>query len=339
MHQLSLRDFHRIYSVQAKFLFLSVAALLYFLLGVYGHMHTQGPSTEASFFRVRRGESVHAISQNLYDQGLIKSPFLFKIYLTIKRRDRSLQKGLYLFEPHTSPAHISASILGGFGISYMVNIQEGLTNQQILETLNTFDFLEKDEFDAPPEGMLFPDTYKIEGGTPYSAFLGRMFHRMNEVLETVWANRAPDLHLKTPEEVLVLASIIEKETRIPSERALIAGVFINRLQKGMKIQSDPTTIYGLTNGNGKLDRPLLLKDLNHRSNYNTYWITGLPPTPICNPGLAALQAAAHPAKTKHLFFVADGVTGGHIFAENYKDHLKNIEMVRKKRSLIQTSIS
>ncbi len=334
MHQLSLRDFHRIYSVQAKSLFLSVATALYFLLGVYGHMHAPGPGSEASLFRVCRGQSVHIISQNLYDQGIIRSPFLFKIYLTIKRRDRALQRGSYLFEPRASAAFVSDSILGGFGISYMVTIHEGLTNQQVIETLNTFDFLEKDEFDSPPEGMLFPDTYKVEGGTPYSAFLGRMFHRMNEVLDDIWTKRDPNLYLKTPEEVLVLASIVEKETRVPSERALIAGVFINRLRKGMKIQSDPTTIYGLTNGNGKLDRPLLLKDLTHRSKHNTYWIPGLPPTPICNPSFAALQAAAHPAKTKYLFFVADGITGGHVFAEHYKDHLKNIEQMKKNRTAL-----
>ena len=321
-----LNGFHRAYSAWYKATFWAISAVLYCLLGLYGSMHSPGLFSHSVVLKVRRGESVPVISQHLYDLGLIRSKFLFSVYLRYTHKDRALKKGQYVFEPYMPEAHIADAIFKGFGIYYRVFIPEGYTNLRIAETIQQYDFFEKDEFVLPSEGWLYPDTYKVEGGTTYSSFLDLMQQNMEKNLKGVWNKRPPNLYFKTPEEILIVASIIEKETNIPHEKHLIAGVIMNRLKKGIKLQMDPTTIYGITKM-GVLGRPLKLSDLRRKDNFNTYHINGLPPTPICNPGKLSLEAAVSPVWTSHLFYVATG-RGGHAFAETHDHHLRNVEAFR-----------
>src|SRR6185437_4140158 len=179
----------------------------------------------------------------------------------------------------------------------------------------------------PREGTLLPETYKFTRGTQRETIIQRMQQSARNVLQEVWEHRTPGLPIKTPEELVTLASIVEKETGRPEERSRVAAVFINRLKNKMRLQSDPTIIYGLTGGKGSLGRPLMKSEIEQRTPYNTYVIDGLPQGPIANPGRASLEAAANPARTKELYFVADG-TGGHIFSDSYEQHLKNVAHLR-----------
>lgn len=322
-----LNGFHKAYSNWYKITFWGISLVLYCLLGLYGAVHAPGPFSHSVVFKVKKGQTAPVISKNLYDLGVIRSKFLFSLYLRYTQKDRNLKKGQYVFEPHVSQAYVAESILKGFGIYYRVFIPEGYTNLRISELIQRYDFFERDEFVLPSEGRLYPDTYKVEGGETYSSFLNMMQQNMKKNLERAWSKRAPNLYLKTPEEALIVASIIEKETNIPHEKHLIAGVIANRLKKGIKLQMDPTTIYGM-NRRGVLDRPLKLSDLKRKDEFNTYYIKGLPPTPICNPGKLSLEAAVTPVWTSHLFYVATG-KGGHAFAETHEHHLRNIETLRQ----------
>jgi UPF0755 protein len=324
-----LNGFHKAYSAWYKITFWGISAVLYCLLGLYGSMHSPGPFSHSVTVKVARGESLPVISQHLYDLGLIRSKFLFNLYLRYTHKDRALKKGQYVFEPYMSEAYIADAIFKGFGIYYRIFIPEGYTNLRIAETIQQYDFFEKDEFILPPEGRLYPDTYKVEGGTTYSSFLNLMQENMEKNLQAVWNKRVPNLYFKTPEEILIVASIIEKETNIRHEKHLISGVIMNRLKKGLKLQMDPTTIYGITK-RGILDRPLKLSDLKRKDPFNTYYIQGLPPTPICNPGKLSLEAAVTPVWTSHLFYVATG-RGGHAFADTHEHHLRNVESFRAVR--------
>ena len=204
-----------------------------------------------------------------------------------------------------------------------VTLAEGVTSWQVVEALNRVPFMTGKLADVPPEGTLAPDSYEIERGGDRAALLALMGERQAAVLAEVWAGRAEGLPVKTPEEALVLASLIEKETGVTAERARVASVFVNRLEQGIKLQTDPAVIYGLTKGKGVLGRGLRASELRSNTKYNTYVIAGLPPWPIANPGRASLEAAVHPERTAYLFFVADG-TGGHAFAATLAEHNENV---------------
>jgi peptidoglycan lytic transglycosylase G len=206
---------------------------------------------------------------------------------------------------------------------YRIALAEGATTWQIVQALRGADFLTGTVADLPPEGSLAPDSYEVSSGTNTADLLARMRTRQDERLSAAWQNRAPDLPVSTPQEALILASLIEKETGVASERAQVASVFVNRLRKGMRLQTDPSVIYGVTNGQGVLDRGLRQSELRRETPYNTYVIVGLPPTPIANPGIESIQAALHPAQTDYIFFVANG-TGGHAFATTLAEHNKNV---------------
>lgn len=211
---------------------------------------------------------------------------------------------------------------------FRVAIAEGVTSWQIVEALKSLDVLDGTVAKVPPEGALAPDSYELRRGDSRVDVLTRMEDAQLERVSRIWAERAPDVPLQSPEELLTLASIIEKETGVPEERGQVASVFVNRLNKGMKLQTDPTVIYGVTKGQGVLGRGLRRSELRARTPWNTYVIDGLPPTPIANPGLASLQAAANPPQTPYIFFVADG-TGGHAFAETLDEHNANVARWRQ----------
>ncbi len=214
------------------------------------------------------------------------------------------------------------------GTRYRVSMAEGVTSWQVVEALRAFDVLVGDVPEVPAEGMLAPDSYEVTPGMPRLALLARMEERQRARLAAAWEGRQEGLPLKSPEELLILASIIEKETGLPEERRQVASVFVNRLKRGMRLQTDPTVIYGITKGRGVLNRGLRQSELRRPTPWNTYVIDGLPPTPIANPGEASLQAAAHPADTDYIFFVADG-SGGHAFAATLAEHNRNVARWRR----------
>lgn len=226
------------------------------------------------------------------------------------------------------PADYVALIEAGTPIAYRVSVPEGLTVFQIVEGLRGADFLEDDVTDLPAEGTLAPDTYEVARGTLISELLRDMADAQTGILLVAWAGRADDLPYDTVEEALIMASLIEKETGVAGERGEIAGVFVNRLEAGMRLQTDPTIIYGESEGRGFLGRGIRQSELvNDNNPWNTYRIDGLPPTPIANPGRAAIEAAVNPARTDYLFFVADG-SGGHAFASSLAEHNENVQAWR-----------
>jgi UPF0755 protein len=222
---------------------------------------------------------------------------------------------------------VVATIVDGKVVAHQVSIPEGLTSEQIVSRLRQDDVLAGEIKEIPREGSLLPDTYNFARGVTREQMVQRMQQSQQRLLHEIWDHRAADLPLKTPEQLVVLASLVEKETGKPEERTRVAAVFVNRLKQRMRLQSDPTIIYGLVGGKGTLGRPIMKSEIEQPTPYNTYIIDGLPPGPIGNPGRAALEAAANPARTRELYFVADG-TGGHAFAETYEQHQKNVARLR-----------
>lgn len=214
------------------------------------------------------------------------------------------------------------------GTRFRVALAEGVTSWQIVEGLKAMDVLEGQVAEVPPEGALAPDSYEVRPGDSREDLLVRMRVAQEERVAQVWENRSEGLPIETPEELLILASIIEKETGVAEEREQVSSVFVNRLNRGMRLQTDPTVIYGVTEGRGVLGRGLRQSELRAATPWNTYMIEGLPPTPIANPGLASLEAAANPLETPYIFFVADG-SGGHAFAETLAEHNRNVAEWRK----------
>ncbi|ETX29260.1 endolytic transglycosylase MltG [Roseivivax isoporae] len=210
---------------------------------------------------------------------------------------------------------------------FRVALAEGVTSWQVVEELKSVDVLEG-EVEVPVEGSLAPDSYEIARGDSRAELIGRMQRAQEVILAEAWENRADELPLETPEEALILASIVEKETGVAEERPQVASVFVNRLRRGMRLQTDPTVIYGITEGQGVLGRGIRQSELRAATPYNTYVIEGLPPTPIANPGRLSIEAALNPAETPYVFFVADG-TGGHAFAETLEEHNRNVARWRE----------
>lgn len=211
---------------------------------------------------------------------------------------------------------------------FQIALAEGVTSWTIVEALKNIDLLEGEVAEIPDEGSLAPDTYEITSGQDRTSVLERMATRQARILDEAWASRAEGLPLETPEEALILASIVEKETGVAEERRQVASVFINRLNRGMPLQTDPTVIYGITKGQGTLGRGLRRSELRAETPWNTYVIEALPPTPIANPGRASIEAALNPDSTPYIFFVADG-TGGHAFAETLEEHKRNVAVWRQ----------
>jgi UPF0755 protein len=246
--------------------------------------------------------------------------------LVLKARE-DLKAGEYQFKAHASLRDVVATMVEGRVVAHQVGIPEGLTSQQIVTRLNDDDVLTGSIKEPPREGSLLPDTYNFTRGVTREQMIQRMQQAQQRLVREIWDHRSPDLPLKTPDQLVTLASIVEKETAKPEERTRVAAVFLNRLKQKMRLQSDPTIIYGLAGGKGTLGRPIMKSDIEQPSPYNTYQIDGLPPGPIANPGRASLEAAANPARTRELYFVADG-TGGHAFAETYEQHQKNVARLR-----------
>jgi UPF0755 protein len=288
----------------------------------------RGPLAEDKVINVPRGYGVRDIADLLVREGVIDQPWVFigGVY-AVKLRGRDIKSGEYQFPKQASLDDTISIMTDGKVIQHQISIPEGLTSEQILQKLLESDVLTGNVREVPREGSLLPDSYRETRGTPREQVIKRMQDAQRRLVQEIWDHRMPGLPLKSPDELVILASIIEKETGRNDERTRVAAVFVNRLKLRMKLQSDPTIIYGLAGGRGTLGHPITESEKRQPTPYNTYVIDGLPPGPICNPGRAALEAAANPARTKDLYFVSDGA-GSHIFAENYDVHQKNVDRLR-----------
>ncbi|HEY1425544.1 MAG TPA: endolytic transglycosylase MltG [Caulobacteraceae bacterium] len=270
---------------------------------------------------LRPGAGLGEIAADLKRAGVIGSDTLFIVGAEVSGASRRLKAGEYAFASRASLSSVMTEIAEGRVVRHFITIPEGVTSEFVLETLNKADFL-TGFAPAPAEGAVLPETYEVRRGDDRAAVLRRMMDARDALLASLWAHRRADLPYKTPEEAVILASIVEKETAVPSERPRIAGVFLNRLKAGMPLQSDPTVIYGLTGGR-PLGHGLTKPELESATPYNTYRIAALPPTPIGNPGRASLAAALDPPRTDELYFVANG-TGGHSFSATLAQHQQNV---------------
>ncbi|MCA0424699.1 MAG: endolytic transglycosylase MltG [Proteobacteria bacterium] len=317
-------------AVISAFFTVSVIILLGVAMGV-GYVrrvvNEPGPLQSDRAVVIERGAGAEEIAELLERDGIIRQPTLFQA-MAMSQIYGKLKAGEFLFKREASLADVIDTIANGRAIEHNITIPEGLTSEQIVARVRDSDLLVGSIADIPPEGSLLPDTYKIQRGTSRDALVARMQRDQKRVLNEVWNKRAKDHPVKNANDLVILASVIEKETGRADERSRVAGVFVNRLNKNMKLQSDPTIVYGLVGGKGTLGRGITRADINSNTPYNTYVITGLPPTPIANPGRASLEAAANPSRTRDLFFVADG-TGGHAFAETLEQHNRNVARWRQ----------
>jgi UPF0755 protein len=275
---------------------------------------------------LRHGAGVAEISSDLEQAGVIGSAPLFDALTEVSGAARRLKAGEYDFPSRASIADIIDMLKNGRIVHHFVTLPEGITSEEVVDVLMSNPVL-TGSVPTPPEGSILPETYSVERGEDRSAVLQRMMAARDKLLAKLWATRKADLPYKDPEDAVTLASIVEKETALADERPRIAGLFVNRLKKGMRLESDPTIIYGLTRGR-PLGHGIRQSEMAMPTPYNTYQIDGLPPTPIANPGKDALAAALQPADTQELYFVADG-TGGHVFANTFEEHQRNVQRWRQ----------
>jgi UPF0755 protein len=308
----------RVFLLAIVFLILSPIALFTAIV-----MH--GPLAEKETVIIPHGSSVRDIATLLQDHKAIANVLVFRLAAKIIANNM-LKSGEYEIAPQQNVADIVLMMHDGRSVSHMFTVTEGMTSAEIANALRSKTILTGD-VETPPDGSLLPETYKYNYGDSRSSLITRMQKAMQDTVNNLWAHRDPTVLVATPVEAVTLASIIEKETGKVAERPRIAGVFYNRLRTHMRLQSDPTTIYAITHARGTMNRALMHDDLAFVSPYNTYVSDGLPPSPICNPGRAAIEAALHPENHDYFYFVADG-TGGHAFAHDLAAHNKNINSAR-----------
>ena len=284
----------------------------------------EGPLQEVVNVVIPKGAGTKLVAQELKKAGIIRHELLFRIATRLNGADKALKAGEYQFMPKVSVLQAMEKIARGEVFYRRITIPEGLTSGQIMYLIANYPDLEGEIDLDVKEGELLPETYSFELGASRNSIILQARAAMQKALEEVWASRDSSLPLKDVNELLTLASIIEKETGVPEERPLVASVFLNRLKKGMRLQTDPTVIYAITEGETSFGRSLKRADLKIDSPYNTYLNYGLPPGPICNPGREALMAAARPQQSDYLYFVADG-KGGHRFARSLNEHNRNVK--------------
>ncbi|MBI5319227.1 endolytic transglycosylase MltG [Bradyrhizobium sp.] len=298
-------------------------------------LESAGPLREDRIVNIPARAGKRDISDVLQKEGVINvNPWIFIGSVYALKASSDLKPGEYLFQKHASLRDVIGTIVEGKVVQHAITIPEGLTSEQIVARLSENDIFSGSVREIPREGTLLPETYKFPRGTTREQVIQRMQQTQKRVLAEIWERRNPDIPVKSPEALVTLASIVEKETGRADERSRVAAVFTNRIRQKIKLQSDPTIIYGLVGGKGTLGRPIKRSEITAPSPYNTYVIEGLPPGPISNPGRASLEATANPARTRDLFFVADG-TGGHTFTETYDAHQKNVAKLRAMEKQIQ----
>jgi len=293
----------------------------------YNAYISPGPSTAPVTVIIERGTGTNGIARALYGAGVLAEPLVFRL-VARWGSGAPLKAGEYEFAAAITPKAAIELMRSGRTVVRRLTVVEGLTVADAMALLTGAAGLSGKLPAAPPEGSLLPETYHFSYGDKREQLLRRMQDAMRDLVENLWRNRSPEVPLMTPGQAVILASIVEKETAKPAERPRIAAVFLNRLKRKMRLQSDPTVVYGLTQGAAPLGRALTRADLKQPSPYNTYLIDGLPPTPISNPGSASLEAVLRPAATEDLYFVADG-SGGHVFATTLEEHNRNVAKWRK----------
>jgi UPF0755 protein len=309
--------------------FICIAAVIA-LLSVAQHVrlfHAEGPLEATTNIIIRRGSDLDDIARFLEQQGIINNQNQFKLGVRMRGNARSLRAGEFAIPRRASAKMVMDVLVSGQPVLRRVQATEGLTSSEFMELFENSEALIADHKEVPANGTLMPDTYHYTYGDRSSKIIQQMKLEMDRYIRTAWENRAPGLPFKNKEEAMVLASIVERETHIPAERPLVASVFINRLGRRMRLQSDPTVIFALS-GRSKMDRALTYDDLKRVDRFNTYTVSGLPPAPICNPSRSAIDAVLQPASSDYLYFVA-GKDGAHVFAETYNEHLKNVQKWRR----------
>jgi UPF0755 protein len=308
------------------------AALLYHLY------ESPGPLEVSRVIAIPKGEGRIEIAERLEREGVIGSRWVFVASHLAQNwfggKTVELKAGEYEIKKSASMREVLEILAEGKSVLYKLSIPEGLTSQQIVERVKAEPSLTGDVASVPPEGSLLPDTYRFSKGMDRQELIERMKVEQQRAIEAAWEKRQPGLPLQSKDHALILASIVERETGRPDERDRVAAVFINRLKKGMRLQSDPTIIYGVAGGQGVLARPITRADIDQKTPYNTYQIDGLPPGPICNPGRSAIEATLNPAKSNDLYFVADG-SGGHTFSDTLKEHNAAVATWRKTEKEIK----
>jgi peptidoglycan lytic transglycosylase G len=311
----------------AVFLVLAVIVCAGLFIWERANFAAPGPAAQQTVVLIAPGDGVAAISQKLADAQVIRNALLFEWGVRLRGEASQLKAGEYAIPAHASLAEVAAILIFGNVIQHKFTAAEGLTSGMIFALVESDPELVGNAGPVPPEGTLLPETYLFTHGTTRAAIISRMQRAQRKFLNANWDARAPDLPFGTPEKAVILASIVEKETALPDERRHIAAVFVNRLRRGMKLQSDPTIIYGLTRGY-PLGHGIRASEVAHATPYNTYAIDGLPPTPICNPGKDSIAAVLAPQPSNDLYFVADGA-GGHVFSDRLADHTRNVAKWRQ----------
>lgn len=316
--------------------------VFYFSLKIYSVMHAELALTNVETIDFSRGSSIRTLANQLIDKGLLQEKTYFLIWGKLKRQETRLQAGEYLITPGSTLAGLLDNMVAGKVVQHDITLIEGSSFRQLLETIHKAPIITKqlenlsDEeimkrlghAGEHPEGRFYPDTYYVSRGVTDTELLNRAYAVMQQTLEAEWQQREDDLPFKSSYEALILASIVEKETAVAEERPLIAGLFINRLRKKMRLQTDPAVIYGIKNFDGNIR----FRDLRNDTPYNTYTRNGLPPTPIAMPGRESINAVLHPDKTDYLYFVAYGDgSGRHVFSTNLKDHEKAVDRYQRKK--------
>lgn len=317
--------------------FLTIAVLLIVIGGAVSFglwqwgmaaFDAEGPLGASKVVVIPKGAGTRAIAGKLVDEGVIRESFVFLAGVRLSETGTRLKAGEYEFPPRVTARQAMEILMKGETVAHWLTIPEGLTSKQIARLINAADSLQGSVDAVPDEGTLLPETYHYSLNEERNVLVLRMSRAMTECLDALWEGRQENLPLQSKAEAVVLASIVERETALASERPHVAAVFVNRLRRGMKLQSDPTTIYGLSEGMGVLNRSLTRKDLASTHAYNTYVIDGLPPGPIANPGRESLAAVLNPIKSDDLYFVADG-SGGHVFARTLAEHNRNVARWRQ----------
>lgn len=319
-----MRRFAQIFIVTVFAAALCAGGIFYWGYTVF---HGPGPLDRGVTVVVSKGAGLTQIAAQLQKSGVIEMAKIFVLGTRLSGEGRAIKAGEYAFAEHISPRQVLTILTSGKTVQRRVTIPEGLSSFEVAALINGTEALEG-TVGIPPEGSVLPETYSYEFGESRSDLMRRMAASMQETLADLWQSRAPDLPFTDPSEVLILASIVEKETGVAAERPRVAAVFINRLRRGMRLQSDPTVVYGITGGRTALGRPISRKDLDTATPYNTYRIAALPPGPIANPGRDAIAAVLNPVESDELYFVADG-TGGHVFAKTLAGHNKNVARWRR----------
>jgi UPF0755 protein len=312
-------------------LLLLAASVASFALWAWRDWTTPGPLPEKRTIVLARGSGAVEIARALGAEGVLAHPWLFLLEAEVTGDVHRLKAGEYEFEADITPEAVAGLLASGKTLRHRLTIPEGLTSAEIVAIVNGIPELEGGPEPVPAEGSLLPETYFFSLGDKRAQMVERMERAFSRTVAELWAERGSDLPLASPAEAVTLASIVEKETGRGEERPHVAGVYINRMRLGMRLQADPTVIYALTHGRRPLDRPLGHDDLAVDSPYNTYLVKGLPPAPIANPGWAALKAVLHPLKVEDLYFVADG-TGKHVFAKTLAEQNQHVADLRRAQS-------